>query len=100
MSYHAWTASIAPKVHGTLNLHELMPPNLDFFVLYTSATGVLGQAGGANYAAGNTFQDAFARHHSTSYGMPTTALALGIIPDEGVLAADPELLAHFRRLGH
>jgi myxalamid-type polyketide synthase MxaC len=49
---------LAPKVQGTWLLHELsqgMP--LDFFVLFSSTTTLLGAAGLGHYAAANQFLD-------------------------------------------
>lgn len=47
--------ALKPKVDGTWNLHTLLPPDLDFFVMLASASGVTGTRGQANYAAANTY---------------------------------------------
>lgn len=65
---------LAPKVWGTWQLHQLtkrMP--LDFFVLYSSAAGILGSRGAANYDAANAFLDAFA-HHRHAQGLPALSI--------------------------
>jgi acyl carrier protein len=50
-----------PKVAGTWNLHELLAAEpLDHFVLFSSAAGLLGSPGQANYGAGNAFMDTVA----------------------------------------
>ena len=52
----------APKVYGLLHLRELvMNPELDFCVLFSSLSSVLGGLGFCAYAAANAFMDAFAR---------------------------------------
>jgi len=53
---------LAPKIQGTLNLHEFFP-DLDFLVLCSSVTAVLGGIGQADYCAANAFMDAFATTH-------------------------------------
>lgn len=60
MSVDDWNISLAPKVTGTLNLDDAFAgPKLDFFLVLASISGAVGKAGQGNYAAGNTFQDAF-----------------------------------------
>ncbi|MBI4747842.1 MAG: SDR family NAD(P)-dependent oxidoreductase [Acidobacteria bacterium] len=47
------------KILGTWHLaNAFSPEELDFFVNFSSLASVLGSPGQANYAAGNTFQDA------------------------------------------
>jgi polyketide synthase PksN len=55
----------APKVAGTLHLDEATQHlDLDFFVLFASASGIFGSAGQADYAAANAFMDAFAHRRN------------------------------------
>lgn len=56
MVYDDWRTCTAPKIQGSWNLHELLPHSLDFFVMLASMSGVIGNPGQANYAAGNTFR--------------------------------------------
>ncbi|MCJ1398963.1 hypothetical protein MMC11_002164 [Xylographa trunciseda] len=58
---------------------------MDFFLCLSSIAGVVGSGGQANYAAGNTFMDAFA-HYCVSHGEKATSLDLGWMESEGVVA--------------
>lgn len=85
MDHSEYRAAVNPKVRGSLNLHELLPADLDFFIMLSSVSGVGGNASQANYAAGSTFQDALARHRA-SRGLAGVSLDLGMVKDIGVLA--------------
>jgi hypothetical protein len=69
MEYQQWRTAMDPKVHGTWSIHEVFGDSLDFFVLLSSSTGIIGSFSQGNYCAGNTFQDAFARYRS-GLGLP------------------------------
>lgn len=98
MSYDDWLASTLPKTAGSWNLHELLPRGMDFFVMLSSISGVIGSAGQANYAAANTYMDALA-HYRTAHGEKGTALDLGVIIDHGVLAIDIALRERILKQG-
>ncbi|MBU8854954.1 SDR family NAD(P)-dependent oxidoreductase [Bacillus sp. FJAT-26377] len=52
---------LKPKVHGSIILDEVTQyEKLDFFVLFSSVTGVMGNFGQSDYAYANAFMDNFA----------------------------------------
>ncbi|MEK3951688.1 SDR family NAD(P)-dependent oxidoreductase [Paenibacillus sp. FSL H7-0703] len=57
---------LAPKVTGLVNLDQACKEiPLDFFILFSSVAGSLGNIGQADYAAANAFMDAYAKYRST-----------------------------------
>ncbi|PYH37625.1 type I polyketide synthase [Aspergillus neoniger CBS 115656] len=90
MAIDDWNETTAPKVKGTWNLHnEMQLQNLDFFILFSSLSGIVGQHGQAGYASANTFLDAFVKFR-TSKGLPCTS---------GYLVEQNELLNKMKGAG-
>jgi hypothetical protein len=54
MTFDEWNTVTTLKVQGTWNLHNAMVSagaDLDFFVLFSSLSGIIGQPGQTNYAS-------------------------------------------------
>ncbi|MGW1452887.1 type I polyketide synthase, partial [Micromonospora sp. NPDC002411] len=92
-------AVLRPKVDAAWHLHELTAGHpVTAFVTFSSAAGLLGSPGQANYAAANAFLDALAdlRHQA---GLPASSLAWG--PWAAGMAADldPDAVQRLSRGG-
>lgn len=61
--------ALESKYHGTRNLFESFAvTDLDFFIMLSSVSGLMGSLGQSNYVAGSVYQDMFA-HSRVSDGM-------------------------------
>ncbi|MET8778478.1 SDR family NAD(P)-dependent oxidoreductase [Nocardia sp. NPDC004654] len=67
----------APKLHGAWHLHELTAPRaLRFFLLFSSASAVVGLPGQSSYSAANAFLDGLAELRRAA-GLPALSIAWG-----------------------
>lgn len=99
MSFHNFNKAVNPKVLGALNLHKvLLDSQLDFFVMTSSISAVLGNPGQSNYSAANSFMDAFTRYRK-NLGLPATSLALPMVLDVGVVAENDGIESSLTRKG-
>ncbi|KAF9883689.1 hypothetical protein FE257_003073 [Aspergillus nanangensis] len=97
MTYEEWTTACGPKVTGTWNLHHTVKTlDLDFFVMFGSASGTVGMGGQTNYAAANTFIDAFARYRRQN-GLAGSVLNPALVEEIGPASEHPELVERARR---
>lgn len=80
--------TLSNQIQGSWNLHHHLHLNpdlqqaeeLDFFILFSSASGIIGNTAQSNYSAGNTFEDTLA-HFRRSRGMPAVSLNIGLVSD-------------------
>ncbi|GIZ43160.1 hypothetical protein CKM354_000639800 [Cercospora kikuchii] len=89
---------VGPKVHGTWNLHELLPQELDFFVMLSSLAGVMGHRGQGNYGCGNIFQDYFASYRR-SLGLRAMTIDIGYLLSVGFVADNDQYVDHVKAMG-
>lgn len=79
MSGQEMRATLAPKIDGSKNLDEIFyDDNLDFFILFSSAVCIYGNAGQANYSAANGFLNSLSRQRRKR-GLAASTIALGMV---------------------
>jgi acyl transferase domain-containing protein len=78
---------LAAKTHGLLVLDRVCrDDDLDFMLLCSSVTAVLGGPGQSDYAAANAFLDAFAQWKRRETGLPVTAVGWDTWQETGMAA--------------
>lgn len=83
-----------PKIRGSQNLHDRFQQSLgqlDFFVMLSSFSDILGNASQSNYCAGNTFQDALA-HYRVLYDSRALTIDVGKVIDAGWVAQNVDVV--------
>ncbi|WP_417769738.1 SDR family NAD(P)-dependent oxidoreductase, partial [Stappia sp.] len=84
-------AVLAPKVRGAELLDRLTRDDpLSHFVMFSSATTLVGNPGQANYVAANGYLEGLAARRRAD-GRPALAVAWGAISDAGYLARNAEV---------
>lgn len=100
LTHDDWFEAANPKVEGAINLHEaLKDVDLDFFILFSSISYVVGQIGQANYSAANAFLAAFTQYRH-SLGLPASVLNVGVMDDVGYVVENQSLLDQFKSLSY
>lgn len=90
---------MAPKTLGAWNLHARSEDlALDFFVLFSSFSSVVGNPGQCSYAAANCFLDALA-HHRRALGLPALVVNWGPLGEIGYIARHGDLEAALHTQG-
>ena len=77
---------------GAFLLHKMsLAMDLDFFILFSSVTSVLGNSGQATYSASNAFLDGLAQYRRLVLGLPALSINWGPIGGTGILERFPNL---------
>jgi acyl transferase domain-containing protein/acyl carrier protein len=88
---------LGPKALGAWHLHTLTG-ELDFFVLYSSISSLIGNPGQANYVGANAALEALAARRRR-LGLPASVIQWGALGETGLVARDPTVARHLGQLG-
>ncbi len=87
-SVAGFRTALAPKALGAWHLHRLTKgDDLEFFVVYSSGTSVLGAPGQANYATANAVLDGLVAYRRAQ-GLPATGVNWGPWAHGGMASSD------------
>lgn len=92
ISVNQFHNALRPKRSASWNLHELLPADLDFFVMLSSFCGIFGNPGQSNYAAGGTYEDALARYR-LARGHKGVSIDLALVAEAGWASDNYERVA-------
>lgn len=85
LTHEKWAAASRNKIQGGLNMHTLLPQDMDFLVMISSASAIMGNGMQSNYATGNAFLDGLAVHRR-HLGLAASAVNFGVITEIGFVA--------------
>lgn len=86
ISHADWVLNIKPRVQGAWNLHDaLSNSELDFFIMLSSVSGIIGNPGQSAYAASNALLDSFDAYRSR-LGLPASTINIGVVDTVGYAA--------------
>nr|A0A2Z5TM64.1 RecName: Full=Polyketide synthase-nonribosomal peptide synthetase hybrid himA; Short=PKS-NRPS hybrid synthetase himA; AltName: Full=Himeic acid biosynthesis cluster protein A [Aspergillus japonicus]BBA91557.1 polyketide synthase-nonribosomal peptide synthetase [Aspergillus japonicus] len=94
--------ALAPKVLGSQNLHDVFSDvDLDFFVMFSSLTGVPGNQGQSNYTAANMFMAGLAAQRRKA-GQAASVLDIGMVSGIGYInrTDGAKIYANLKRQGY
>ena len=96
--WNSFSKVLAPKIQGAWNLHELTQKyDIESFILFSSASSLLGSAGQTNYCAANAFLDVLA-HARRAQGLPAIAINWGAWQNTG-LASEVKTINSLKQKG-
>ena len=85
---------------GSVILHQLsLSMDLDFFIMFSSITGVLGNVGQVSYTAANTFLDNLCEYRRHKLGLPALSVNWGAISGTGILARNTDVSDLLEKMG-
>jgi hypothetical protein len=91
MTHKKWSRAFQPKTRGSRNLlAQLSSADAPFFILLSSITGIIGNTAQANYASGNTFEDALAHYARKYLDIAATSIDVGLVSDSSHFTAAGE----------
>nr|KAG5702437.1 hypothetical protein BaRGS_027524 [Batillaria attramentaria] len=98
MEREAFHKVLQPKVKGTWNLHQVTKEiPLDYFVMHSSVSSVLGNLGQANYSCANAFLDGLA-YYRRQLGLSAQTINWGPL-DTGILDNQDEIKQRLQSMG-
>ncbi|WP_024834408.1 type I polyketide synthase [Ruminiclostridium josui] len=98
LSDEEFTKVLNPKILGALNLHKAtLSENLEFFIMFSSVSLLVGNARQSNYVAANAFLDYFAQYRA-SQGLPATSISWGALGSNG-MAEDEKVKNNLLNMG-
>ncbi|MGI9385439.1 MAG: SDR family NAD(P)-dependent oxidoreductase [Methyloligellaceae bacterium] len=101
MSSAAILETLRPKVTGAWNLYRALQATnakIDFLLLFSSLTQLLGWPGQSNYAAANAFLEGFASHCRAG-GIPAQTINWGALGGSGFVARSAALARYLESAG-
>ena len=85
---------------GSAILHELsLSMELDFFIMFSSISGILGNSGQVAYAAANSFLDQLCEYRRHKLGLPALSVNWGPISGAGVLERNTDITSILETTG-
>lgn len=101
MSYEDLMTVFRPKVLGAIHLDELFSEDtLDFFILFSSITGVVGNTGQSNYIGANFFLESLGLQRRRR-GLVASVIGISSLVGIGYVERSENFDAdHFARLGY
>jgi acyl transferase domain-containing protein/NADPH:quinone reductase-like Zn-dependent oxidoreductase/acyl carrier protein len=99
LSIERYHRVLSPKIDGVMNLHRVTKLiALDFFVLFSSISSLIGNSGQANYIVANSFLDNIALLRR-SKNLPASVINWGVLSEAGVVARNKVVAETLDKIG-